>query len=603
MICRFSWIRLRRLALILVCGLCPVSLAIAQTSGSNPKMQDLNNALHTTRDLTDSGLFDQAIAVTQSALLLYPDQAILWDTLGDAQFGLASESAAAASNAGRSPATVPEIVQQYTDAVASYRRTLDINGAAAKPSSQLAAAALNRIAQALGKSGNAAGAADAYEQAIRFDPANTATYAYNEAAIFFNATDYAAAAAAADRAILADPNKGDAYYIKGQSLIEKATVEPGTSRIELPVGCIDAYLSYLKLAPSGSRADEVRGILASLGGKTTTQAPAPNPTDSYVPPASRPTPSPARAPAPSPALAPVVAAAPSPAPAPAPAPVASTGASRGVIPETQPADSATASTIPIPHDYALIFATDTYANWPHLENPVFDATALNDTLTSLYGFQVEELKNPTGEQILQKLTEYLHRHFEIQDQLMIVFSGHGYFDADLGQGFIAPADALRIEDDLGHRSLLAHETLMNYVNRIPAKHVVLVIDACFAGTLDRKIADSGLRGNPADMYAHATLPELLLRKESKRTRRYFASGGKDFVPDGLPGHHSPFISAFLVTLNQAADRKGYVTLDDLQQGLNTVNPEPRWGDIQDDNEPGADFLLLTQDAIAQLTKP
>jgi hypothetical protein len=144
---------------------------------------------------------------------------------------------------------------------------------------------------------------------------------------------------------------------------------------------------------------------------------------------------------------------------------------------------------------------------------------------------------------------------------------------------------------------------MNYVNRIPAKHVVLVIDACFAGTLDRKIADSGLRGNPADMYAHATLPELLLRKESKRTRRYFASGGKDFVPDGLPGHHSPFISAFLVTLNQAADRKGYVTLDDLQQGLNTVNPEPRWGDIQDDNEPGADFLLLTQDAIAQLTKP
>ena len=144
---------------------------------------------------------------------------------------------------------------------------------------------------------------------------------------------------------------------------------------------------------------------------------------------------------------------------------------------------------------------------------------------------------------------------------------------------------------------------MNYVNRIPAKHVVLVIDACFAGTLDRKIADSGLRGNPSDMYAHATLPELLLRKESKRTRRYFASGGKDFVPDGLPGHHSPFISALLVTLNQAADRKGYVTLDDLQQGLNTVNPEPRWGDIQDDNEPGADFLLLTPDAIAQLTKP
>src|ERR1035441_8711058 len=68
--------------------------------------------------------------------------------------------------------------------------------------------------------------------------------------------------------------------------------------------------------------------------------------------------------------------------------------------------------------------------------------------------------------------------------------------------------------------------------------------------LDRQIADSGLRGNPSDMYAPASLPELLLRKESKRTRRYFASGGKDVVPDGLPGHHSPFISALLVTLDQ-----------------------------------------------------
>jgi hypothetical protein len=53
----------------------------------------------------------------------------------------------------------------------------------------------------------------------------------------------------------------------------------------------------------------------------------------------------------------------------------------------------------------------------------------------------------------------------------------------------------------------------------------------------------------------------------------------------------------------AVDRKVYATLDDIQQGLNTVNPEPRWGDIQDDNNPGADFLLLTPNAVAQLTKP
>jgi hypothetical protein len=273
------------------------------------------------------------------------------------------------------------------------------------------------------------------------------------------------------------------------------------------------------------------------------------------------------------------------------------------VPESA-ADLTPASPVAIPHNYALIFATDDYAHWPHLTNPIPDADAVNQALASLYGFQVEEIRNPTDDQILRKLREYLHRSFEPQDQLLIFFSGHGYFDADLGKGFLVPANALRLEDDTVHRSLLAHETVMDYVNRIPAKHVVLVLDACFAGTLDRKIADSGLRGDTSpDPYAHASLPELLARKEPKRTRRYITSGGKDFVPDGLPGHHSPFISAFLVTLNQAADRKGYITLDGIQEGLSTVNPEPRWGDIQDDNEPGADFLLLTRSAIAQLTKP
>jgi TPR repeat protein len=293
----------------------------------------------------------------------------------------------------------------------------------------------------------------------------------------------------------------------------------------------------------------------------------------------------------------------SPTPSAAPSSLATADSStRGV--SAEPTTTSIAGAVSIPHNYALIFATDDYAHWPRLTNPISDADAVNQTLTSLYNFHVEEVRNATDDQVLAKLTEYLHRKFEPQDQLLIMFSGHGYFDPDLGKGFLVPANAQLIKDDVGHRTLLAHETIMGYVNRIPAKHVVLVLDACFAGTLDRKIADSGLRGDTSsDPYAHATLPELLARKEPKRTRRYITSGGKDFVPDGLPGHHSPFISAFLVTLNQAADRKGYLTLDDIQQGLNTVNPEPRWGDIQDDNDPGADFLLLTPSAIAQLIKP
>jgi TPR repeat protein len=301
-----------------------------------------------------------------------------------------------------------------------------------------------------------------------------------------------------------------------------------------------------------------------------------------------------------------VPAGPAPKTAPVPAPVSpvESAPARGFAPEGVGSAANPAAPIAIPHNYALIFASDDYTTWPHLTNPISDADAVGKTLQALYNFQVEEIRNPTDDQILAKLTEYLHRSFQPQDQLLIFFSGHGYFDPDLRKGFIVPANALLVKDDVGHRSLIAHDTIQDYVNRIPSQHVVLVVDACFAGTLDRRIADGGLRGDPSsDIYAHASLPDLLARKEPKRTRRYITSGGKDFVPDGLPGHHSPFISAFLVTLNQGADRKGYLTLDDIQQGFDTVKPEPLWGDIQDDNDPGADFLLLTSTAVTQLRKP
>jgi hypothetical protein len=54
-------------------------------------------------------------------------------------------------------------------------------------------------------------------------------------------------------------------------------------------------------------------------------------------------------------------------------------------------------------------------------------------------------------------------------------------------------------------------------------------------------------------------------------------------------------------MTQLSEKK-YAVAEIEGSGLNTVNPEPRWGDIQDDNDPGADFLLLTPSAIAQFTK-
>ena len=78
------------------------------------------------------------------------------------------------------------------------------------------------------------------------------------------------AAAAADKAIAADPTKVDAYYIKGQALIGNATVDPKTNVITAPPDCIAAYQKYLELAPTGPHAEEIKQILEGIGAKVET---------------------------------------------------------------------------------------------------------------------------------------------------------------------------------------------------------------------------------------------------------------------------------------------------------------------------------------------
>ena len=74
-------------------------------------------------------------------------------------------------------------------------------------------------------------------------------------------------AQAADKAIAANAQDPIPYYLKGQSLISKATVDPKTSRIVLPPGCGEAYQKYLELDPTGPYSADVKGILDSAGQK------------------------------------------------------------------------------------------------------------------------------------------------------------------------------------------------------------------------------------------------------------------------------------------------------------------------------------------------
>lgn len=246
----------------------------AEVTASNAKIQNLNALLAQARADDKAGNYDAAITAMQQATAAKADEGILWITLGDAQLGAADAAAKAAKTAGTS-ATDPAIVQKYTDAAASYKKGVDLNAASKKPSPEAAAAGYNQLGQAYGKLGNAKDSADAYEMAAKAMPANAAMYYFNEAATLYNAGKLPEANAAADKAIAADPKKADAYYIKGQALIPQATVDPKTQKITAPPGCVDAYQMYLELAPDGSHAADVKGILQGIGEQVKTSYKAP----------------------------------------------------------------------------------------------------------------------------------------------------------------------------------------------------------------------------------------------------------------------------------------------------------------------------------------
>jgi tetratricopeptide (TPR) repeat protein len=235
----------------------------AEVMAGNKQIANLNALLTQARSDTKAGNYDAAITAMTQATAQKPDEGILWVALGDAQLGAADAAAKTAKAAGK--LNDPDVSAKYTAAAASYKKAIDDNAASKKPSPETAGAAYNQLGQSLAKAGDLKGASDAYEEAAKAQPASAGMYYFNEAATLYNSGKTDEAAVAADKAIAADPKRADAYYIKGQSLIQKATVDPKTQKITAPPGTVDAYQTYLELAPDGPRADEVKGILTGIG--------------------------------------------------------------------------------------------------------------------------------------------------------------------------------------------------------------------------------------------------------------------------------------------------------------------------------------------------
>lgn len=176
-----------------------------------------------------------------------PDAAVLWVLLGQSQIGIAN---------------LKNDAQKYAEAETTLKKAIEVDTTAKKPIPSNQGSAYSSLGEIYARAGKVQEANDANDAAAKAFPAGAAGYYKNEAVIFLNSNNADATAAAADKAIAIDPTQAMPYYLKGQALIQKATIDPASGKMILPPGCAEAYQKYLDLDPKGLFVNDVKGILA-----------------------------------------------------------------------------------------------------------------------------------------------------------------------------------------------------------------------------------------------------------------------------------------------------------------------------------------------------
>jgi tetratricopeptide (TPR) repeat protein len=217
----------------------------AEINKENKDVGKLNDLLKQARADNAAKKYDDAATVMTQATTIKPDAAVLWLELGIAQTGQ----------------------KKYDDAMTSLKKALDLDTNSKKPNPDVEAADNNALGEVYANTNKIPDATSAYDAAAKLQPSNAAMFYTNETIVLSRAGQTDATIAAADKAIAADPNKAIPYYLKGQALISKATVDPKTQKIVAPPGTAEAYNKYLELAPTGPMAPEAKSVLAEIGEK------------------------------------------------------------------------------------------------------------------------------------------------------------------------------------------------------------------------------------------------------------------------------------------------------------------------------------------------
>jgi peptidoglycan hydrolase-like protein with peptidoglycan-binding domain len=227
--------------------------------------------------------------------------------------------------------------------------------------------------------------------------------------------------------------------------------------------------------------------------------------------------------------------------------------------------------------HALVIGNDMYRTLPRLGTAVGDAEAVAKELERDYHFNVRLLTNATEEDIIGALTE-MRRELAWDDNLLIYYAGHGWYDQDAEQGYWLPVDAS--EDNQAH--WISNADITNALKALKAKHILVVADSCYSGTLARN-ANISLRGI-----------DYIERIVKKKARTVLTSGGLEPVLDAGGEGHSVFARAFLAALEENDGViDGQEVFRRLRDPVVANAPQtPEYGEIRGAGHDGGDFIFV-----------
>ena len=227
--------------------------------------------------------------------------------------------------------------------------------------------------------------------------------------------------------------------------------------------------------------------------------------------------------------------------------------------------------------HALVIGSNDYKYLPKLKTAKSDAKAVAKTLKSKYGYKVKTLLNATRIDILDAFDQY-RETLTKTDNLLIYYAGHGYLDKKGDRGYWMPVDARP-----NRRSAwLSNADITDTLKALNAKHVMVMADSCYSGTLTRGLS------------IKERSPDYVREVVAKKARVVITSGGLEPVADKGGGNHSPFASVLLDVLNSNNGvLDGTKLFNKMRRPVMLkADQTPAYADVRKAGHEGGDFLFV-----------